>query len=159
MFQFKSRTRLQVKCIDTRYFYTVRALSASRRPSTRIPVGGHSFHQSVCPTDIPASSLDQKLEFSPPPPSPPQAPLSPSAITNICVSSNGEQNFLVGTKLWWRQFYICCCCFFTFPAVPVSLSLSLSLAFHSISPPLLYCSSRMISIQSFHRKNRGKREI
>jgi len=29
--QFKSRIRLQVKCIDTRYFYIVRALSASRR--------------------------------------------------------------------------------------------------------------------------------
>lgn len=70
--QFKSRTRLQVKCIDTRYFYIVPALSASRRSSTWIPVGGHSFHQSACPTDIPASFLDQKLEFSPP--SPPRKP-------------------------------------------------------------------------------------
>jgi len=32
--QFKSRTRLQVNCIDTRYFYIVPALSASRRSST-----------------------------------------------------------------------------------------------------------------------------
>ena len=117
-----------------------------------------TFLPSVCMSDRHPSFLSGPEARIQPHPSP-QAPLSPSAITNICVSSNGEQNFLVGTKLWWRQFYICCCCFFTFPAVPVSLSLSLSLAFHSISPPLLYCSSRMISIQSFHRKNRGKREI
>ena len=39
-------------------------------------------------------------------------------------------------------------------SLSLSLSLSLALVFHSISPPLLYCSSMMISIQSSHRKNK-----
>jgi len=80
-----------------------------------------TFLPSVCMSDRHPSFLSGPEAWIQPPSSS-QAPLSPPAITNICVSSNGEQNFLqAGTKLWWRQFYICCCFFFTFHTLSFSL--------------------------------------